>query len=302
MKRTCIALLFIGAVLVAAVQNGDVRLEGGIQANEGRVEVYYNGEWGTVCDDGWSMQSGDVVCKQLGYERAERVIYSAGYGPGSGQILIDEINCQGTEKSIMECRHNEWGENDCEHNEDAGVVCARKQVARPGTFPIRLSCPQYTTGGTCKSCPEKRGPAPGDCSLQTAVEGIVQAYVGDKWVPLSGIGWNLKAASVACGELGYPVATKIPSLDELWPNVDPHVCERRRCSSAEISENNAYRTMLQRTVVRGLQCAGNERAIRDCYAADFGDGPMTNEISVATVRCSFIPHSSCKEDSNSEVM
>ena len=235
--------------------------------------------------------------------RLQRVTYSAGYGRGNGQIWIDEINCQGTEKSVQDCGHNPWGVNDCDHSEDAGVACARKQpAARPDNFLVRLSCPEYMTGGTCKACPGKRGPTPGNCSLETAVEGIVQAYVGDKWIPVSGIGWNLNAASVACGELGYPVSTKVPSLDELWPNVDPRVCERLRCGSAEILENNAYRTMLQqRTVMRGLQCAGNERAIRDCYAIDFGNAPLTSEISVATVRCSFTPHGSCKKDSNSEV-
>lgn len=162
MKRTCIALLYLGAALVAALQNGDLRLAGGILANEGRVEVYYNGEWGTVCDDGWSMQSGDVVCKQLGYDRAERVTYSAGYGRGNGQIWIDEINRQGTEKSVQDCGHNPWGVNDCDHSEDAGVACARKQpAARPDNFLVRLSCPEYMTGGTCKACPGREVPPPG---------------------------------------------------------------------------------------------------------------------------------------------
>lgn len=302
MKLICIELLILGSSLAVALQNGDLRLAGGIQTTEGRVEVYYNGQWGTVCDDNWSIQSGNVVCKQLGYERAEKVSYSAAYGPGSGQIWIDEINCEGTENSITECKRNDWDENDCTHNEDAGVVCARRQVTRPANLPIRLSCPLYTTGGACKVCPSKRGPVPGDCSLQTAVEGIVQAYNGDKWIALSGIGWNLKAASVACGELGYPVATKVPSLQELWPNVDPQTCERRRCDPSEVAENNAYRKALQQTMVRGLECNGNERSIHDCYAADFSEVPSsTNEIIVATVRCSFIPHSSCSANSNNEV-
>ena len=52
--------------------NGMVRLTGGVYTNEGLVEVYCNGQWGTVCDDGFGRTDADTVCKQLGYSEAER--------------------------------------------------------------------------------------------------------------------------------------------------------------------------------------------------------------------------------------
>ena len=100
-----------------------MRLVGGNSSNEGRVEVYYNRRWQTVCDDYWDIADAHVVCRQLGYRGAVTAHKIAHFGPGAGSILLDNLHCNGTESSLLRCTHRGINEHNCVHNEDAGVTC-----------------------------------------------------------------------------------------------------------------------------------------------------------------------------------
>ena len=49
---------------------GQIRLQDSLYTNQGLVEVSCNGQWGTVCDDGFDQTDANTVCRQLGYTRA----------------------------------------------------------------------------------------------------------------------------------------------------------------------------------------------------------------------------------------
>ena len=105
-----------------------IRLVGGSSYNEGRVEVNYNGEWGTVCDDGWDDTDAGVVCRQLGFGSSGTAIGSAGFGQGSGSIWLDIVTCGGDELTLASCYHAGVGvTGSCSHNNDAGVRCLGRQ-------------------------------------------------------------------------------------------------------------------------------------------------------------------------------
>ncbi len=103
--------------------DGNVRLVGGTTTQEGRVEIWYSSQWNTVCDDMWDINDAHVVCRQLGYEGAVTAHQSAHFGQGSGQILLDALQCTGREGSLLECNHNGINEHNCRHGEDASVTC-----------------------------------------------------------------------------------------------------------------------------------------------------------------------------------
>ena len=102
---------------------GTIRLAGGDMVNEGRVEIFHDGQWGTVCDDSWDNSDAIVVCRSLGYLSGKGVDE---YGGGSGPIWMDEVMCKGSENSLEDCPRNAWGDQDCGHSEDAGVICGKR--------------------------------------------------------------------------------------------------------------------------------------------------------------------------------
>lgn len=104
-------------------REGDVRLFGSKNVSEGRVEIYHDGKWGTVCDDNWDMADARVLCRQLNFPGAKSIVTGKDYGQAPGPIWLDDINCKGTETHLFTCEFKGWGETDCTHKEDVGVVC-----------------------------------------------------------------------------------------------------------------------------------------------------------------------------------
>ncbi len=114
----------------------DIRLAGSSSAMMGRVEVNYNsGGWGTICDDLWSINDGDVACRMLGFKSAHNVSSRASFGEGTGTIWLDDVFCKGNEGSLLDCSHSGIRVHNCKHSEDSSVACSSE-------FPYLLVYPQ----------------------------------------------------------------------------------------------------------------------------------------------------------------
>ncbi|XP_078488291.1 lysyl oxidase homolog 3A [Ciona intestinalis] len=177
-----------------------IRLREGKTENEGRVEIYHRGEWGTICDDDWNIEAANVVCRMLGYDGAWEYLHSGKFGPGEGDILMDNVQCTGDESVISSCQFNGWKNHDCSHHEDAGVKCNKRrlpgfhrnlQTGDEGLDFIRLKPPR----GHRKRLPQ--------------LDGYVEFYHQKKWRKVCSTGWDLNTASVICGQLGFPRAEEI---------------------------------------------------------------------------------------------
>lgn len=104
---------------------GEVRLAGGSDT-AGRVEVFYNGEWGTVCDNSWDIEDANIVCNQLGSPRALSALSGAAFGEGSGPIHFDYVGCFGGEPDLLRCSRSTLPIN-CLHDQDASVTCLEEE-------------------------------------------------------------------------------------------------------------------------------------------------------------------------------
>jgi len=99
---------------------------GGVEdISRGRVELLINGEWHTVCSQGFGFKEANVICNQLGLNGARRVRTNY-YGIGSGGIVaLRNRGCDGGETNILDCDLQSVSANNtsCSHNKDVGIEC-----------------------------------------------------------------------------------------------------------------------------------------------------------------------------------
>ena len=159
--------------------------------------MYHNGEWGTVCHDGWDMNDAQVACRQLGFGSPIAFNHFPHYGEGSGQIWLDNVECVGTELTIEDCSHNGWACHNCPHYKDIGVHCSLPDGNNCSfVFACVYMCTIITGAVDLVNGPTK-------------YEGRVKVYHSGEWGTVCDDGWDLNDAQVVCRQLDFGPAIAI---------------------------------------------------------------------------------------------
>uniref|UniRef100_UPI00398E94B1 scavenger receptor cysteine-rich domain-containing protein DMBT1-like n=1 Tax=Pristiophorus japonicus TaxID=55135 RepID=UPI00398E94B1 len=179
-------------VWVVCSEHKEMRLEKGKHRCEGRVEVFYNGTWGTVCSEKLDRHDAEVICKQLQCGRFVSIDYDTElFGMGSGAIWLDEMECRSHESTLWQCQSDPWGQHNCHHWEDAGVVCSEAGLPE-GSHSSR-------------DCVQESGHSPDPLRLvggNTSCSGRVEILSNDTWGTVCDDSWDMADANVVCRQLG----------------------------------------------------------------------------------------------------
>ncbi|XP_045886833.1 deleted in malignant brain tumors 1 protein-like [Micropterus dolomieu] len=205
---------------------GQIRLAGsGSTQCSGTVEFYHNNTWGTVCDDDWDLYDAEVVCREVGCGTPLGAPQSAHFGKGTGRIWLNKVACSGSERSLTECQHKGFGQHNCDHDEDAGVICSG--------LPIRLS------GST-------------RCS------GRVEIYHNNTWGTVCDDSWDLNDMKVVCRELGCGSASKSAPFGEgvgqIW--LGDVACSGKETSLTECQHRGFGTHSCSHSKDAGVVCSG----------------------------------------------
>ncbi|RDD35931.1 Scavenger receptor cysteine-rich domain superfamily protein, partial [Trichoplax sp. H2] len=287
-----------------------IRLVNGYKPNAGRLEVFYNNQWGSVCHREFGIEDARVVCRQLGYTNVSSYYCCSYFGYGNGPIWLSNVNCTGSESSLSACSYTGWNNTGCQRYDEAGIECT---VGACGSFPCvhgtcisnatlgvgyNCSCSPGWTGKQCEAGTNECASNP--CSSNATCVDQFQAYTCK--CPEGYYGSNCAEGPVAEGALrlvgkGYDSTRGNVQIyhDGRWGAICDHGWSMQdaqvACRQLGFANVSTYQCCSQygsariQIWLRYLGCTGNETSLLQCSRSNWTDTGSCNNYNYAGVTC-----------------
>ncbi|XP_025103061.1 scavenger receptor cysteine-rich domain-containing group B protein-like [Pomacea canaliculata] len=248
------------------------RLAGGT-SQAGRLEIFFNEEWSTVCDDKFGQEEAEVACRMLGFKSSKAAaVSSSRNGQGSGHILLNKVVCKGTETSLAQCQHDPLYTKYCNHSQDVGVVC---------NITSKMSA-RLVHG--------------------TSAAGRLEILFNEEWTTVCDTGFGQEEAQVACRMLGFnstgaaAVSSVVYGAGSGNILLDGLNCKGTETSLGICSHNMLYQTSCKHSNDVGIVCdielrlTGTSRTRQDLGLVEMKTGSTwqavcVSDVKTATVAC-----------------
>ncbi|EDV28341.1 uncharacterized protein TRIADDRAFT_21345, partial [Trichoplax adhaerens] len=238
-----------------------LKLIGGPNKYTGNLAIFYNGTWGSVCDDYFDLKAADVACRQLGFTKVRKYYCCSRYNSNITKYWLDDVKCVGNESFLSNCQHRRWGYHNCISDEEAGVECEGNWCSAnlcPKSYYCQ--CPNGYYGDNCQFVAVSNGAIRINGSSKFAGIGFVEIYQNGVWGTVCNIGLDLVDATVICRAAGFGNATTIYS-------------------------STIYGSGNGKILFDSLNCNGDEASPLDCLRNIPVNATCTHSMD-ATIRCS----------------
>ncbi|XP_066524957.1 scavenger receptor cysteine-rich type 1 protein M130-like [Hoplias malabaricus] len=232
--------------------SGNLSLIAGPHQCSGRVEVASGNKWSTVCDAGFDQQDAEVVCRELGCGRPVEVLGAAAFGRGEDQVWSEEFRCRGDESQISSCTKTSRSKRDCTHAKDVGLKCH--------------------TGARLENGSDS-------CS------GRVEIQYLSEWGTVCDGSWDMRAASVLCGQLKCGTAVAVLGSDwfgegsgQIW--ADLFDCQGNETHLSQCSISSWSRTAVSHKQDAGVICSNSSLALYEGRVRLSGGRECEGEVEV----------------------